>query len=332
MMVLLNLFSASQDISTDSLAVLILEPDELGAGNTVQVVAYKAGSVFAGGLLLWVQDQVGWTGMFYAFGAIYFLTLVLMKSLQLTKRSSEHKVENVKKSDEFNSNQSLWTLFKEIVTVESTVYMINFVLFYKLCERAEQTFSLFMVDKNVPKSQMALWSTIMRTFSLLGSTYGGYALSKHYDCAKHLLSQYCFLRTLPIIGQFAILCYWGPDIVEDTARFSSWNSDSVFMYLGFLCTSLTLFCAGVITTATFTVMMRLSQCSAPEGLQGTHYTTLATFEVLGKLLFASIAGGLIDLLGIKFMYVVFILLGLGCSPLVWAMPKKIADLRSVKST
>ncbi len=39
---------------------------------------------------------------------------------------------------------------------------------------------------------------------------------------------------------------------------------------------------GAITTATFTVMMRLSQ-TAPSTLQGTHYTVLATCEVFGKL-------------------------------------------------
>lgn len=37
-MLLLNLFSATQDIATDSLAVMILQPQELGAGNTVQVI------------------------------------------------------------------------------------------------------------------------------------------------------------------------------------------------------------------------------------------------------------------------------------------------------
>ena len=41
---LLNLDSATQDICVDSLALKILRPEELGAGNTKQVVAYKAGS------------------------------------------------------------------------------------------------------------------------------------------------------------------------------------------------------------------------------------------------------------------------------------------------
>jgi hypothetical protein len=43
-----------------------------------------------------------------------------------------------------------------------------------------------------------------------------------------------------------------------------------------------LFESGAITTATFTLMMRLSQ-TAPSALQGTHYTVLATCEVFGKL-------------------------------------------------
>jgi hypothetical protein len=35
--------------------------------------------------------------------------------------------------------------------------MVSFLLFYKLCERAEQTFSLFMVDKKVQMSELAFW-------------------------------------------------------------------------------------------------------------------------------------------------------------------------------
>ena len=46
--------------------------------------------------------------------------------------------------------------------------------------------------------------------------------------------------------------------------------------------TLIFFFQGAITTATFTVMMRLSQ-TAPSSLQGTHYTVLATCEVFGKL-------------------------------------------------
>ncbi len=37
----------------------------------------------------------------------------------------------------------------------------------------------------------------------------------------------------------------------------------------------------------------------PEPFQGTHYTLLATFEVLGKLSFASVSGWAVDQWGIR---------------------------------
>ena len=66
--------------------------------------------------------------------------------------------------------------------------MVCFVMFYKLCERAEQTFSLFLIDKNVPTITLAAWSTVLKTFSLVGSTYTGYYVSKKKVNSMELLS------------------------------------------------------------------------------------------------------------------------------------------------
>ena len=83
---------------------------------------------------------------------------------------------------------------------------------------------------------------------------------------------------------------WGrePCSAESLSTYAS--LDSALMYLGFATTSATLFSAGVVTTATFTVMMSVSKSAAvalPESalgdLAGTHYTVLATAEILGKL-------------------------------------------------
>ena len=68
---LLNLFAATQDIAVDGLAIAILSEEELGQGNTAQVVGYKIGSIFGGGVLLWSLDWVGWTGMFLMLAALY---------------------------------------------------------------------------------------------------------------------------------------------------------------------------------------------------------------------------------------------------------------------
>ena len=85
------------------------------------------------------------------------------------------------------------------------------------------------------------------------------------------------------------------------------------------------FSAGLITTATFTSMMSLSQ-SAQTSIQTSHYSLLATAEVLGKLMFASVAGALIDMFGLELMFVLFVLLAVLTVPLLWRMP----DLENTK--
>jgi hypothetical protein len=57
------------------------------------------------------------------------------------------------------------------------------------------------------------------------------------------------------------------------------------------------------------VMMQCSQ-RAPSTIQATHYTFLATLEVMGKLTFSVLIGPLTDILGYQFMFMFFIILTL----------------------
>lgn len=65
--------------------------------------------------------------------------------------------------------------------------------------------------------------------------------------------------------------------------------------------------SGIITTATFTLMMQCSR-QAPPAVQATHYTLLATCEVVGKLAFTSLCGWLADLAGYRFLFLIFAVL------------------------
>ena len=73
----MNLFAATQDIAVDALAVSWLEPHELGPGNAVQVVGYKLGMLTGGGLLVWQSARIGWDGLFYAMAGLLALVLAL---------------------------------------------------------------------------------------------------------------------------------------------------------------------------------------------------------------------------------------------------------------
>jgi len=65
--------------------------------------------------------------------------------------------------------------------------------------------------------------------------------------------------------------------------------------------------SGVVTTATFTMMMQCSR-RAPPGVQASHYTVLATCEVVGKLAFTSACGWLTDYAGYRLLFLIFAVL------------------------
>lgn len=60
-LVLVSLFSATQDIAADALAITILEPEERGLGNSIQVAGGFIGHIVGGGLVLIAYEWIGWS-------------------------------------------------------------------------------------------------------------------------------------------------------------------------------------------------------------------------------------------------------------------------------
>ena len=81
---------------------------------------------------------------------------------------------------------------------------------------------------------------------------------------------------------------------------------------------------GADTTAVFTMMMQISK-KAPDNIQGTHYSMLATCEVLGKLLFAALAGWLIDLFGLQAAFIAFTILAFYVVPMIHFTPSTMSN-------
>jgi len=320
---LLNLASAVQDICVDSLALEVLEPGELGAGNTIQVVAYKAGSVFAGALLLWVKEVGSWSLMWTSFGCLYLLCLLLILSLELGYKTNNNTNKAEDKSDKSSFEPSLTINFmlqnwKRLLEVPGTKWMISFVLFYKLCERGEGTLPLYLVDKGVPMAKLAFWNGIVRSAaSIGGSTIGGYLLSTEKFKPGQLMLYTAALRVLPISIQFILILFWGHAPVKNSL--DDFNLDSLMFYLSIMTLCVANFTAGLITTCCFTSMMTVSQ-SAPSMIQTSHYSLLSTCEVLGKLMFASVAGALIDFAGLLPVFAIFVTFAIATIPLILKMP------------
>lgn len=68
-----NLLAATQDVATDGLAVRLLNAQQRGLANGIQVGAYRFGMILGGGLLLWVFARTNWQ--------VTFLGMALMLAL-----------------------------------------------------------------------------------------------------------------------------------------------------------------------------------------------------------------------------------------------------------
>ena len=111
---ILNVCAATQDVAVDSIAVTMLNSDDLAKGNTAQVVGYKLGSIFGGGFLVWFLDHLGWSGMFVCLAVMYlqaFLFVYVSPSLQQFR---------VKTVTPHSDNQSLKESSSAIVTDSDT--------------------------------------------------------------------------------------------------------------------------------------------------------------------------------------------------------------------
>ena len=295
-----------------------------------QVVAYKAGSVFAGAALLWVKEASTWSIMWIVFGSLYITCLGLIWGLGLGYSGDINR--NEKKQAEPESEGLSWDFlvnnWQRMISVPGTVWMVTFVTFYKLCERGEGTLPIYLVDKAIPVSSLAFWTGVVRSVaSIGGSAISGFLLSSDSGFSvrmkpSELMLKTACLRIIPIFLQFIIILCWGREPVTD---FGGLNTDTLLYYLSILCLVTANLCAGLMTTACFTAMMSLSQ-SAPTSLQSSHYSLLSTMEVLGKLVFASVAGFLIDIAGLEMIFILFVTFAVLTVPLLIKMP----DFDSIK--
>ncbi|XP_034982237.1 major facilitator superfamily domain-containing protein 3 [Zootoca vivipara] len=290
-LLLMNFCASIQDVAVDAVAIQLLTQREIGYGNTIQVVAYKMGSVLAGGGLLTFLDHLGWQTLFVG------LALVYVVAIGVTWNA------NLKMQVRFNPQYSWvrhktanpWLTLQELLKVPDTHWTIGLVLLYKLGEQgAISMFPLFLLDHSFSPQELGFWNGIVAMiFSIIGSLLGGYLISKQGN-------PFSMLKVLMIFRLFSL-------VFQTLLLVAYEDKQSVFEGAAVLSIILQHFIAGLVTTLTFTLMMQCAQ-KAQESLQATHYSLLATLEVLAKMVFSSLAGSLVDWLGFTSAFSVFLAL------------------------
>ncbi|KAJ6661520.1 hypothetical protein lerEdw1_014430 [Lerista edwardsae] len=336
-LLLMNLFASVQDIAVDGLAIQLLGQDQIGYGNTIQVVAYKLGSVLAGGGLLTFLHLLGWGPLFVYLAILYTLAVLCIWNSSLTPRHSPSE------SRTKDRNLNPWKILQELVCVPGTSWAAGFVLIYKLGEQgATSMFPLFLLDRDFSPQKLGFWNGIVAmVFSIAGSSLGGHLMSKQRNCVSLAVPGQAGHGVLVVLIELIGLAVPGwAEAVMDAVFTSAWGQKRkglqplsllrallvlrccslvfqillmgtyrehsfIFEAAAVLSICLQHLIAGLITTVTFSIMMQCTQ-KAEQSIQATHYSFLATLEVLGKMIFSAMVGSLVDWLGFFHAFCIFL--------------------------
>jgi MFS family permease len=259
LVLLLNLLAATQDIAVDGLAVDLLRGADLGPGNAAQVCGYKVGMILSGGLFLWAAERldVGWTGVFLAMAAV--TAGVLGVVLAWREPPAPARAAEV--------TSSLGDVLRALragLAAPGGGWLLVFIGTYRLGESMVDAMSKpFLVDMGFSKGQLALWvGTYGMVASLLGSLSGG-LLAARTDLVR-AVGATALVRCLPL----ALLAA----LAGAAARGPLGDAPVIAV------TCVEHFTTGALTTALFAFMM--SRVDPAVG--ASHYTLLASVEVLGK--------------------------------------------------
>lgn len=251
---LINLFSATQDIATDGLAVEVLRPDERGLGNGLQVGAYRLGMIIGGGAMLWVFARMGWSPAFLMMAAMLAVTTLPI----LFHREDGQREERAAPS---------WVVLKQSATRSGIARWLLVLCTFKTGEWfATGMLRAFLTDSKQSLEDIGLMLGVVGfTAAFAGSMLGGGLTAKLGR--RRALVAFGILQTLAIAAM-AIA------VVRPTVP--------VF----YAVTVAEHFTSGMATAALFTAMMDFSRPSDA----GTDYTVQASIVVLASGVASGLSG------------------------------------------
>src|SRR5690606_19172227 len=302
LLLVMNLLAATQDIATDGLAVDTLSARELGPGNTAQVVGYKLGMLTSGGLLLALFGSAGYAPVLFGIAALCALVWLVMVAVperalvQSTGAPADSSTTSRSSAPAASTPDRLRPLLAMLVRAlgdPSIRWALVFIATYKTGESMiDVMFKPFLVDAGFSRVQLGLWAgTWGSVASISGSVVGGMlALRLTPIRAMGLCA---LLRVFPLLFQWWLAARGNPQAPEVITVILA---EEAF--------------GGALTTSTFAFMMGLVNRS----IGASHYTALATLEVLGKLPAGFIAGPIAQQVGYAALF------GLGAALSVAFLP------------
>lgn len=269
LLLLLNLFSATQDIAVDGLAVDTIKGQDLGLANIAQVVGFKGGMIVGSLLLARTYLTLGWGGILCVIAGLIVLVAVAVLPLR------EPPVEIETKETRSSLGEVLRQMLRSLRT-PGALWLVLFVGTYKIGEgMVDAMFKPFLIDHHFTIPQIAQWvSTYGLCASIAGSLLGGY-----------LAYRWPLLVAVGVTGVLRSISMSGPWYLSELSP----PSPAAVI----LVTTVEHFCGGALTTTMFAFMMS----RVDRSIGAAHYTLLACIELVGKMPGRLLAGALATQLG-----------------------------------
>ena len=188
-LLLMNLFAATQDIATDGLAVSNLKGQGLNWGNSLQVLGSRLGFIVGGGLLLWWVEDFGWQYSFWLLAALVAINTWPIYRYQIQTKPTDNRTA-------FGLG-AYWQYVKESVELRAWFWVL---LSFKVADGlAGPLLKPLMVDLGLSLSQIGIYITMLGAVAaLMGALLAGLLL--RYLSAKSALLLFSALKILSLLG------------------------------------------------------------------------------------------------------------------------------------
>lgn len=299
LLLMMNLCAATMDIAVDGLALDTSGPAQLGSVNAVQVIGFKLGMIAGGGLLSWASTYIGWSGAFRGLALLFALGAGVALALRETPSSAETAAAR-------ESPLAVLRTLPAALRLPGAGWVFAFIGTYKIGEAILDAMYKPFLLQHFAKAEVALWvSTWGAGASIVGSLVG-WLLVRRFSLYPALVVTAC-LRLAPDLAQ-----WWIASVgVAPVSAIAVTMTEHFF--------------GGMLTPVVFAFMM--SQVDRRIG--ATHYTLLATIEVLGKTPGSWLSGLLADAVGFRATFAIGAVLS--ALFLVLLVPiRRLPGLRSVR--
>jgi len=259
---LVNLLSATQDVATDGLAVDLLEREELGKGNGVQVAAYRVGMILGGGLMLIVFDALGWRPTLLSLGVLLLVATVPVAFFR------EPPAAPAARGDEVGASRWLRESLLYWARRPGTGVWFTLLVLYKAGEHmATGMLRTFLVDVGLGLAEVGwMLGFVGFTTGLVGALLGGFLVNPLGR--RRALLVFGTLQALSVL-LYALAAHGGASVPV----------------LALIC-GVEHLASGMATAALFTVMMETCR---PEHA-GADYTVQACVVVVASIAAAAVSG------------------------------------------